>query len=919
MYISVTYEQDSREYHCTNSSRYVSALLDIKLVLIPIIASLTYLGIILIPKKISQHRIERKHQNFISSIENEIATVRNTLQRDGSSVHIFPTNTWDSITKDIKRKIFNTYVDYKIIDDFYNELKIRDNAFLDNKFLPENVKEFNMNILKLANNAVMKINWTKYYDTKMTSTNNILLLPAVIILTAIFITYFCENILLNFRNIYKEDFSFFVFFLTSFILRSIVTYYLIQIIFDRFKRYMHDSNKRNSSLLFSHFYSKYGKLILFAISAAIMGLPSYFITNITFSFFSLLNIDILSSLKNNSSLTGIFITLDIIRMAILVMLIPKVKVTVTKLYFILALISGICGLLYIILAQQIDYHIVNKFIISPLLANFTIDGVDLHDFFLGNRSIIILPIFTFLGFVCIGIVQIIWSLIIRKKRNIIWHFFGISASIASALMLALGLLIIPMIINELGASNSHRILLNMYDDLYPLLNLIPITSAIISLHLLYILVTFIVLNKDNKSLSNTERIITVPTEDFYHLKIKKVNKKLVLSISLITIVLIFMLIIFGTLLAQDILVMIDSTIPISRNQTVTSLTVNPITNTIYGLIHKSNDFPMSKETLIVINGTTNHVEKNITLYDLSDFASEIAINSATNMIYVLSSSSLIVVDGSSNEIVDRVIIDRKTSANRTIYFRDIAINSATNMTYLLGLDPDIANLIYIFEIEEKTNRILYPSIIITRQKPLSENFQTEFVNLVVNSNNMIYVAEENPAIIYAINGTSKNILPILFDNPILTNSKDFFSKNMVINTELDTIYLIQDDSIYAIKNTTKNLITKTFGVKVNALDVNQNNSIIYAALNNGSIYAIDGINGIKKDEINLDIGAPLDIVVNPITNNIYITSYGGSMIYLLNDTTNLISDGYIPPFKIERVKLSSNLSLLGYNWKYGIH
>ena len=71
--ISVTYEQDSREYHCTNSSRYVSALLDIKLVLIPIIASLTYLGIILIPKKISQHRIERKHQNFISSIENEIS------------------------------------------------------------------------------------------------------------------------------------------------------------------------------------------------------------------------------------------------------------------------------------------------------------------------------------------------------------------------------------------------------------------------------------------------------------------------------------------------------------------------------------------------------------------------------------------------------------------------------------------------------------------------------------------------------------------------------------------------------------------------------------------------------------------------------------------------------------------------------
>ena len=58
-----------------------------------------------------------------------------------------------------------------------------------------------MNILKLANNAVMKINWTKYYDTKMTSTNNILLLPAVIILTAIFITYFCENILLNFRKV----------------------------------------------------------------------------------------------------------------------------------------------------------------------------------------------------------------------------------------------------------------------------------------------------------------------------------------------------------------------------------------------------------------------------------------------------------------------------------------------------------------------------------------------------------------------------------------------------------------------------------------------------------------------------------------------------------------------------------------------
>ena len=119
-------------------------------------------------------------------------------------------------------------------------------------------------------------------------------------------------------------------------------------------------------------------------------------------------------------------------MVVMIYLVPRFRATISKLYKVLALISGLSGLFFIVFALQLDYDIINKDIVSPLLTSLVI-GDKFYDFssykYLSLDNTVILPFFSLVSFVLIGIAQIIWALLIRRKHdNAVWHFFGVSGA-----------------------------------------------------------------------------------------------------------------------------------------------------------------------------------------------------------------------------------------------------------------------------------------------------------------------------------------------------------------------------------------------------------------------------------------------------------------------------------------------------------
>ena len=112
--------------------------------IIPLIGSVIYLAIIVIPKKIKQFKKQRKERRFVSSIAKEANEVHNAFRSDINSTAIFSTRLWDSETSSVKRQIFNSYVDYNLINNFYHELKKRDSSLFKKDISTEKSSEINI-------------------------------------------------------------------------------------------------------------------------------------------------------------------------------------------------------------------------------------------------------------------------------------------------------------------------------------------------------------------------------------------------------------------------------------------------------------------------------------------------------------------------------------------------------------------------------------------------------------------------------------------------------------------------------------------------------------------------------------------------------------------------------------------------------
>ena len=201
--ISATYEQASKEYRCSppSSSRFP---INPSVMIIPLIGSVLYLAIIIIPKKIKQFKKQRKERRFVSSIAKEANEVHNAFRSDINSTAIFSTRLWDSETSGVKRQIYNSYVDYNLIDNFYHELKKRDSSLFKKDISTEAPSEINIKCSDLTDNVVRNIVWLNYpVQTKM-QINPILILPAITVIGSLFITYFCEYSVYNLLKVQEK-------------------------------------------------------------------------------------------------------------------------------------------------------------------------------------------------------------------------------------------------------------------------------------------------------------------------------------------------------------------------------------------------------------------------------------------------------------------------------------------------------------------------------------------------------------------------------------------------------------------------------------------------------------------------------------------------------------------------------------------
>jgi YVTN family beta-propeller protein len=244
--------------------------------------------------------------------------------------------------------------------------------------------------------------------------------------------------------------------------------------------------------------------------------------------------------------------------------------------------------------------------------------------------------------------------------------------------------------------------------------------------------------------------------------------------------------------------------------------INSNTNTVYAANNAGN-------RISVINGTTKAIVKTITS-NFTDYGeAKLVVDNATNLVYVVSSSDTIsVIDGETNSIVGKLMLDGRDPV-------DLAINPQTNMIYAPSLTDDTVSII-----NGKRNAILTYAASSNQQRLL----QAEVPGIKVGRNPIDIAVNPETNMIYVIYSTS----------------------NIVSVIDGDTNSIIGFISV---------------GTPPSAIDVNPFTNTIYLINREfNSVITIDGATNVVSSNITLS-GTPRDLAVNPETNMIYTHNGGG--------------------------------------------
>ncbi|GEM_PF-2648953 len=260
---------------------------------------------------------------------------------------------------------------------------------------------------------------------------------------------------------------------------------------------------------------------------------------------------------------------------------------------------------------------------------------------------------------------------------------------------------------------------------------------------------------------------------------------------------------------------------------------------------------------------------------VGDSPISVAVNPETNKIYVsnLRSDTVSIVDGSKNILITNLSVGTSPQG--------IDVNPKTNLVYVVN---QLSNSVSI--IDGSLNTVT--TTVNVGKKPTSVRVNPK--------TNKIYVTNQDDNSVTVIDGSTNTILTTISvgKGPQGLAINTVTNKIYVANSTSDTISVI-DGATNAVLKTIQEISTNPFGI---ALDENRNKIFVAtitsgALLSRGKLYIIDGASDSVVD--NFSIGSNgTDIAFSSKTNKVYIThtfnstvdvfdSKGNSLLYILNE------------------------------------
>ncbi|BBJ22763.1 YncE family protein [Candidatus Nitrotoga sp. AM1P] len=345
-----------------------------------------------------------------------------------------------------------------------------------------------------------------------------------------------------------------------------------------------------------------------------------------------------------------------------------------------------------------------------------------------------------------------------------------------------------------------------------------------------------------------------------------------------------------------------------------AIAVNPSSNKIYDLngVFANNtcriyDYEFQSSYVSVIDGATNQIDTRLNFRNFQPFGDwspdliAVAVNPATNKIYVAGYRIAAVIDGKTNtlEIVPTGISPHVVAVN-PITNRIYVTNNDKTVTILDGVTDSIlstvavgsdnstfkhaivvnpvTNKIYVTNGGDDTITVIDGATNTTRTVAALKHPFALAVNPVTNR---IYITN-NDNTITIIDGATDSIIKTL----VVGSDNSAFKQALVVNTVTNKIYVINEnnDTVTIINGATNNTSTLTTGVTPRAVALNEKTNKIYVA-NYGS-NNVTVIDGATNTTATVPVGThPNALAVNPETNKVYVTSEDDVAITVIDSST----------------------------------
>ncbi len=289
-----------------------------------------------------------------------------------------------------------------------------------------------------------------------------------------------------------------------------------------------------------------------------------------------------------------------------------------------------------------------------------------------------------------------------------------------------------------------------------------------------------------------------------------------------------------------------------------AIAVDSVTNMIYVVNESSN-------SVTVINGAINAT----TTVNVGNAPIAVAVNPITNMVYV---ANIGVGSGKIN-----ILIDGATNSTTTLTVgtdpEAIAINPITNMIYVACYGSN--NVIVINGATNATSTI-----------SVGNGPNAIAVNPVTNN---IYIANHSDSSVTIINGATNSTATVKVEtNPYA----------IAVNTTTNKIYVANiNGTVTVINGTTDSTATVSVGNGPDAIAINPVTNKIYVTNENyGGIGSVTVIDGTTNATTTVNVGTqPNAIAINQVTNKIYVSNNGDSSITIINGVNNVTNTLKVGP------------------------